>query len=162
MGKRRPGMMRRTARQLGWWLVWLMPAALVQRMPAVERLQRRAGEYDSPVEPVAEAAGILDTSEYDVLRIAFAETFGREPAVPEIGRVFTRYLLSDATPRWAITVALEVIALYDAGKLPQSRFAVQARPPATTRELLVGIFQSLLLLAILGMIYFWFATWEPL
>ncbi len=162
MSKRRPGMMRQAIRQLGWFVVWLVPAALVQRMPTVDQLQRRPGEYNSPVEPVTEAAGILETSEYEVLRIAFTETFGREPGVTEMGRVFSRYLMTDATPQWAVNVALEVIELYDAGKLPESRFAVQARPPATLRELLSGLFQSLLLLAILGMIYFWFATWEPL
>jgi len=162
MTERRSGVMRSAAGQLGWWLVWLLPAAVVQYIPLLRRFPRRPSEFDPSAGPVVEAAGILETSEYEILRIAFAETFGREPRPEELGRFFSRYLLTGWTPWWATAVAREVIELYDTGKLPESRFAVERRPPATRRELLAGIFQSLLLLAVFGMIYVMFSGYQPL
>lgn len=157
--RRHNALLRRLGRGLGWLLVWLLPGAVVARVSALRCLQQRPRDLDT-TGAVVEAAGILDTSEYEVLRLAFAETFGREPRADEMRRCFGRYLLAGWTPWWGDAIAREIVSLYDAGELPASRFAIQCRPGATRREVWLGILQSLLLLLVFGMLYVMFAGYE--
>ncbi len=143
-------------------LQWLAVMVLPARMLSWHPLRRLQGEPMSSPEAtvVMEAAAILEISEYDLLVLAYEERFGRRPARREIDRIFTPYMIAGKTPAWAVGTAHEIIDLFERDRLRDSRFAVRARPP-TTRDIIVGLAQCVLLLLILWMIYVMFNNYPP-
>ena len=145
--------------QAHWALVMILPARVLGWRPL---RWLRAGEpmISAEVMAVMEAAAILEISEYDLLVLAYEERFGRSPARAEIDRVFVPYMLAGRAPNWAVGVAEEIIALYESDRLGESRFRVRARPP-TTRDILIGLAQCVLLLVVLWIIFVMFDTYHP-
>lgn len=158
MDGRHPG--RTILEHLRWALIVLAPRGQVRRRLAQWR-RSLAHHLPPEAQDVVDAASILEISEYDLLALAYEERFGRKPRPVELGRVFTPYMLDGETPEWGTALAREIIGLYERGELPESRFAIMLRPPATWREWLSGILESLLVLGVLWLIYYAFATYQP-
>lgn len=120
---------------------------------------------DHPLDPrarqVVEAAAILEISEYELLAMAFREWFGRPPRREELDPLFGPYMFDGVTPYWAVSLARQVITAYEHGRLPESRFRAPARPRATLRDVITGIGQSLLLLALVGLVWYAASVYVP-
>lgn len=110
---------------------------------------------------VVEAAAILDISEYELLAMAFREWYGRPPRREDLDPLFGPYMFEGVTPFWAVSLARRIIALYQDGRLRQSRYRAPARPPATLRDVITGVGQSLLLLALFGLIWYAASVYVP-
>lgn len=120
-----------------------------------------ANRLDPRTRKVIEAAAILEISEYEFLDMAYREWFGYPPRARELSDVFGPYMFDGTTPFWAVALARQVIALYDQGRLADSRFRAVMRPPPTLRDLLAAAGQSVLLLLLFGMIYYAAAGYTP-
>lgn len=118
-------------------------------------------DLDPRARQVIEAAAILEISEYELLAMAFREWHGRPPRGEDLDPLFGPYMLDGVTPYWAVSLARQVISLYEHGRLRESRFRAPARPPATPRDIVTGIAQSLLLLALFGLIWYVASVYEP-
>jgi hypothetical protein len=62
---------------------------------------------------IGQAANILDVSEYEVLRRAYAAQFGAPDGFAVVERVFAEYLAGSDTPYWARRYAWNVIREYE-------------------------------------------------
>lgn len=123
--------------------------------PATEhRLDPRARQ-------VVEAAAILEISEYELLAMAFREWYGRSPRREDLDPLFGPYMFDGVTPYWAVSLARQIITLHDHGRLRHSRFRVPPQPPATLRDIITGVGQSVLLLALFGLIWYLASVYVP-
>lgn len=151
---------RRIVDHVRWALVVMLPAGLSYVIPA------RRSLHDPGLDPAAlhviEAAGMLDVSEYQFLVLAYEEKFGRPPLPEEIDRIFGPYMYMGRTPSWAESVAREVIGLYETGQLATSRFRGKARPPPTLWDIAYAVIESVVMILVLGLIFFMFIAYEPL
>jgi hypothetical protein len=151
---------RSAADSIRWALTWVLPAFVLRTLPRMVRV-RCADAYAGEGYQVVEAAGILEISEYDLLGLAYRETFRREAARALLDRAFTQYMLAGNAPTWAIAFAAEVIDLFESGRLAERDFALHTHPPPTARDILMGLAQCLLLLFLLGIIFVAFSTYTP-
>ena len=126
----------------------------IRERPPRDRMDPRARQ-------VIDAAAILEISEYELLDMAYREWFGRPPSARELNEVFGPYMFDGVTPYWAASLARQVIALHDEGRLEQSRFRPAARPPPSLRDILTAIAQSVLLLLLFWLIYHLASTYHP-
>lgn len=124
--------------------------------PAAERA------LDPRARQVIEAAAILEISEYELLAMAFREWFGRAPRRQDLDPLFGPYMFDGVTPYWAVALARQIIALHEQGRLHHSRFRAPSHPPATPRDIVTGIGQSVLLLALVGFIWYLASVYPPL
>lgn len=124
-------------------------------------LRRPGHRLDPRARQVIEAAAILEISEYELLDMAYREWFGRPPRAAELSDVFGPYMFNGTTPFWAVSLARQVIALYNDGRLAESRFRAVMRPPPTLREIFVAASQSVLLLLLAWFIYYVASTHQP-
>lgn len=111
---------------------------------------------------VIEAAAILEIPEYDLLAMAFREWYGRSPRRADLDALFGPYMFDGVTPFWAVSLARQVIALHEQGRLRESRFRAPAHPPPTLRDIVTGISQCVLLLTVVGLIWYVVTIYEPL
>lgn len=117
---------------------------------------------DPRARQVIEAAAILEIPEYELLAMAFREWFGRAPRRQDLDALFGPYMFDGVTPYWAVALARQVIALHEQGRLDHSRFRAPSHPPATLRDIVTGIGQSVLLLALVGFIWYLASDYPPL
>lgn len=123
--------------------------------------QRARAALDPNARQVIDAAAILEISEYELLALAYREWYGRAPCTQELSAAFGPYMFHGRTPFWAVALARQVIALHDAGKLAESRFARAGQPPPRLRDLLTAAAQSVLLLVVFGLIYYSVVSYQP-
>lgn len=117
---------------------------------------------DPRARQVIEAAAILEISEYELLAMAYREWYGRSPRREDLDALFGPYMFDGVTPFWAVSLARQIIALHDQGRLRESRFRAPAHPPATLRDIITGTSQCLLLLALVGLIWYLVSVYPPL
>lgn len=123
--------------------------------PAQRHLDPRARQ-------VIDAAAMLEIPEYEFLAMAYREWYGRPPPREILDALFGPYMFDGTTPYWAVSLARQVIALYESGRLDESRFRSPAHPPATLRDLVTAIGQSVILLAVLWLIWYAVTVYRPL
>ncbi len=81
------------------------------------------------MQSIALAANILDTSEYEVLRLAYAEWHGHVASQRVIEQTFSRYLREGKAPYWARHYADKVIREFDAGQAAGAWVLLMLFPP---------------------------------
>ena len=100
-----------------------------------------------------QAAGLLEISEYDLMAIAYREWYGQSASRQVLERHFRPYMFGGPPPFWAHRLATEVLELDDRGELKSSRFGVEPPPKATSREIMTGVSQTLILICLVIILF---------
>ncbi len=108
---------------------------------------------DPRTRDIIQAASLLEISEYDFLSMAYLEWYGKEADPDRLSKIFGRYMYGHNPPFWGHRLAAEVLSLDAAGELENSRF--NARPPlhANMNDIITGLGQTLVLLAIIIILF---------
>jgi hypothetical protein len=77
--------------------------------------------------PIVQAANILDTSEFEVLKRGYMDWHGSDPESNLIERVFSRYLKEGEPPYWGRHYAKKIIREFEAAHntAASNNFAMQ-------------------------------------
>ncbi len=84
-------------------------------------------------EAVTGAAALLNVTEFQFFRIAYARWYGREASEREIEPHFGRYLNTMSAPVWVRHLARQITGRHRAGRLDPRDFGLAA-PPADGGE----------------------------
>lgn len=115
--------------------------------------RRKTADLDPRSRDVIQAAAMLEISEFEFMRIAHREWYGREAGQDNLMSYFAPYMFGAPPPFWAHRLAREVILLHETRRLDRSRFGINPAPPTTLREVAIGISQLIFLLVVLYAIF---------
>ena len=108
---------------------------------------------------VAEAARLLRINEFDLFRLAYRRSHGRDGRTRALERVFAEYMFRQRVPPWVRQFCRDVLALADAGILDPGEFGARSVPrrdpmPDYPRRF-IGLTMVAMMLLYLLALWFW-------
>jgi hypothetical protein len=125
--------------------------------------KRGFSSEEDDVQAVVYAAATLQTSEFEVFRLAYREWFGRPAETRDMEACFHRYLATTRAPAWVRSFVRRIRKLADEGCLDLNMFGLESPSPASKAQIALGVSLLAGLLTIVAfLIYSAFRLGSPL
>ncbi len=105
-------------------------------------------DIDPEIANVLETAALLDTTEFNVFRLAYVQWFGRSATTQLIEPYFNAYMFHEIVPFWVHHFTRQVIQRYDQGRLDPEDYGLTPTP-ISAKMILIGRAYTIVLIVVL-------------